>query len=191
MEGIFMSKHIDYEINRELGECYLFMGEFDKAADYYKKAVGCETGHADPFLGLATIAVQRGILDEAGEHYRTALSLTPSDKAYAGLGLVEMEQGAHSEAFEHFGAALSMNSGNMIAMNSMLRLAYKLGRVEEMLPRFDALLRDGDNDAVRFTMAGCLSCLGRNNEALKHLEILLGKDPSNAQAKELYAHLAA
>ena len=33
-----MSNHLDYEINKELGECYLFMGELDKAEDYYTKA---------------------------------------------------------------------------------------------------------------------------------------------------------
>ena len=27
-----MSSHLDYEINKELGECYLFMGDLDKAS---------------------------------------------------------------------------------------------------------------------------------------------------------------
>lgn len=26
-----MSSHLDYEINKELGECYLFMGDLEKA----------------------------------------------------------------------------------------------------------------------------------------------------------------
>lgn len=56
-----MSSHLDYEINKELGECYLFMGELDKAENYYHKAAGSNGVHADPYLGLATIAVQRGI----------------------------------------------------------------------------------------------------------------------------------
>lgn len=52
-----MSGHMDYEINKELGECYLFMGELDKAEEYYKKAVGSNGIHPDPYLGLATVAV--------------------------------------------------------------------------------------------------------------------------------------
>ena len=28
-----MSDLLDYEINKELGECYLFMGEYEKAAE--------------------------------------------------------------------------------------------------------------------------------------------------------------
>ena len=35
-----MSNQLDYEINKELGECYLFMGDFDKAEEYYRKAAG-------------------------------------------------------------------------------------------------------------------------------------------------------
>lgn len=186
-----MSKHIDYEINRELGECYLFMGEYDKAADYYRKAVDCETGHADPYMGLAAIAIQKGDLDGARANYQAAVELNPTDKAYAGLGLVEMEQHAYNEAFEHFGKALEVNISNMIAMNAMLQLAYQLGRVEEMLPHFNAALSNEDNDTIRFTLAGCLSYLGRNDEARGQLEILLGKDPSNSNAQELYAHIAA
>ena len=34
-----MDNHLDYEINKELGECYLFMGDLDKAEEYYRKAV--------------------------------------------------------------------------------------------------------------------------------------------------------
>ena len=33
-----MDNQLDYEINKELGECYLFMGDFDKAEEYYRKA---------------------------------------------------------------------------------------------------------------------------------------------------------
>lgn len=186
-----MSKHIDYEINRELGECYLFMGEFDKAAEYYRKAVDCGTGRTEPMLGLAAIAIQKGDLEGARRNYQSAVELAASDKAYAGLGLVEMEKGEDDSAFAHFDEALKLAPGNMIAMNAMLQLAYRLDKVQEVLPRLDAALEEEDNDTVRFTLAGCLSYLGRNDEARTHLEILLGKDPANSNAQELYAHIAA
>lgn len=186
-----MSKHIDYEINRELGECYLFMGEFDKAAEYYQKAVNCGTGRAEPHLGLAAIAIQKGDLASAKSSYQAAIELAANDKAYAGLGLVEMENGEHSAAFAHFAEALKLAPGNMIALNAMLQLGYKLNRVDEILPHLEAALSEEDTDSVRFTLAGCLSYLGRNNDAKGHLEILLGKNPANTNAQELYAHIAA
>lgn len=186
-----MSKHIDYEINRELGECYLFMGEFDKAAQYYQKAIDCGTGRSEPYMGLAAINIQNGDLEGARVNYQAAVEIAPSDKAHAGLGLVAMETGADEAAFGHFNEALRLSPGNMIAMNAMLQLGYKLHRVEEVLPHLEASLEEEDNDTVRFTLAGCLSFLGRNGEARTHLEILLGKDPANSNAQELYAHIAA
>lgn len=186
-----MSKHIDYEINRELGECYLFMGEFDKAAEYYRKAIDCGTGRTEPLMGLAAISIQKGDLESARLDYQTAIDLSASDKAYAGLGLVEMEQGESDAAFLHFNEALKLSPCNIIAMNAMLQLGYRLNRVEEVLPRLEASLEEDDNDTVRFTLAGCLSYLGRNGEARTHLEILLGRNPANSNAQELYAHIAA
>ncbi|MDR2050865.1 MAG: tetratricopeptide repeat protein [Deltaproteobacteria bacterium] len=187
-----MSKHIDYEINRELGECYLFMGELDKAETYYRKAVECGCKHTDAFFGLAAISIKRGRLDEAGGHYRDALALAPEeDKALTGLGLVEIEQGAAEEAFAHLHAALNLNPGNLIAMNALLQLSYRMERVDEMFPHLKRALQEEDNNSIRFILAGCLSYLGRNEEAREHLEILLGRDPSNSEAQELYAHIAA
>lgn len=186
-----MSKHIDYEINRELGECYLFMGEYDKAAEYYQKAIDCGTGRTDPLMGLAAIAIQKGDLESARQNYQDAVDLAPTDKAYAGLGLVEMEKGEHAAAFAHFDQALKLAPCNIIAMNAMLQLGYKMNRVETVLPHLEAALKEDDNDTVRFSLAGCLSYLGHNDEARAHLEILLGKNPANSNAQELYAHIAA
>ena len=67
-----MSDHLDYEINKELGECYLFMGELEKAEEYYKKAASSNGIHPDPYLGLATVAVQRGALEDAMLMYEKA-----------------------------------------------------------------------------------------------------------------------
>lgn len=186
-----MSKHIDYEINRELGECYLFMGEFDKAADYYQKALDCGTDADAPYLGLATVAVQRGNLDEAKIYYEKAASLTLTDKALAGLGLIEMDLGQETEAFGHFLEALKHNPSNMIAINALIQLGYKLSRLEETLPKLEAFLSINDNETVRFTLAGCLSYLGRPGEARGQLEILLDRNPGNIGAQELYASIAA
>ena len=79
-----MSSHLDYEINKELGECYLFMGDLDKAEDYYQKAAGNNGVHPDPYLGLATIAVQRGDLEQALSMYEKADGITSSDKSQIG-----------------------------------------------------------------------------------------------------------
>ena len=70
-----MSSQMDYEINKELGECYLFMGDFDKAEEYYRKAAENNTESAAPYMGLATVAVQRSELDKALVLYKKAAAV--------------------------------------------------------------------------------------------------------------------
>ena len=187
-----MSNQLDYEINKELGECYLFMGDFDKAEEYYRKAANSNTENAAPYMGLATVAVQRSELDKALVLYQKAASVEETDKALCGIGLVYMEQGKHEEAFEHFARALNKASDNIVALNCLVREAYQIGRVESVLPYLEDALRTGvEAEAVRVTLAGCLIYLGRGDDARQHLEAVLGANPANNSAKELFDTMAA
>ena len=187
-----MDNHLDYEINKELGECYLFMGDLDKAEEYYRKAVVSTSEHAEPYLGLATIAVQRGNIDDALTLYRKAADIQACDKALAGIALVLMDKGEHVEAFETFLKALEKNPQNMIATHCAVQEAHYLNRLEEILPHLENFLElDPEQRAVRISLVGCLASLGRNKEAVAHLEHLLKVDPEDEAARELFEALAA
>ena len=192
MGGKAMSNHLDYEINKELGECYLFMGDLEKAEDYYRKAVDANNEHASPYLGLAAIAIQGGNLDDALTLYTKAASIEPNDKSLTGIGLVKMELGAHEEAFSYFSQALDHNPENAVALNCIVREGYNLSRLEEVVPYLQSCLEGApDKEAVRVTLAGCLMSLGKNEEARYHLETVLGDNPANTGAQELFNNIAA
>lgn len=187
-----MDNHLDYEINKELGECYLFMGDFDKAEEYYRKAATSNSESSAPFMGLATIAVQRGDLDKALVLYQKASDVEETDKALCGIGLVYMEQGKHEEACDYFGKALKKAPGNIVALNCLVRESYQIGKVENILPYLSAALESSEEkEAVRVTLAGCLIYLGRREEAREHLESVLCINPANQGAKEMIASMAA
>jgi tetratricopeptide (TPR) repeat protein len=183
--------NVDYEINKELGECYLFMGEYEKARDYYNKAVTSNGGMPDPYMGLAAIAIHEGNLEAAHTLYRKASQLGLEEKPLVGMGMIEVELAKYEDAFSHFCAALDYSPGNMMAVNSMLQLAHVLNRLEDALPYLEGALETGDTEAVRYALAACLISLGRDTEAKGHLELLLGENPSNDSAKQLYAQFAA
>ena len=187
-----MSNQMDYEINKELGECYLFMGDYDKAEEYYRKAAESNPDSSAPFMGLATIAVQRADLDKALVLYQKAAQVEASDKAFCGIGLVYMEQGHHEMAFDWFKKSLDLAANNMVSLNCLVRESYQLGRVEEVLPYLEGACSETvEGEAVRVTLAGCLITLGRTQEAKEFLERILAEDPENANAKELIQSLAA
>jgi tetratricopeptide (TPR) repeat protein len=185
-----MSSHLDYEINKELGECYLFMGELDKAEDYYTKAAGSNGSHPDPYLGLATIAVQRGQLDRAHAMYKRAADIEADDKSLSGMALVEMETGREDDAMAHFKQALDRNGGNMIALFGLVRMGHATSRVAETVPYLVGFLAiDPSKAEVRYSLAACLAALGRNSEAESQLETLLRSEPSNKPAADLLGQL--
>ncbi|MDQ7835688.1 MAG: tetratricopeptide repeat protein [Humidesulfovibrio sp.] len=182
--------HLDYEINKELGECYLFMGELDKAEGYYQKAASSNGIHPDPYLGLATIAVQRGDLDNALALYSKAHGIGATDKTFAGIGLVKMELGAKAEAFDLFIEAVSRNPENMVALLSIIRLGHELDALEKVVPHLENYLSiDPDKSEVRYSLAGCMVCLDRKDEAQAQLELIVEKDPAFAPARELLEQL--
>ena len=185
-----MENHLDYEINKELGECYLFMGDLDKAEDYYRKAASSNGVHPDPYLGLATIAIQRGALDDAYAMYAKAASIQPSDKALAGMAMVLMENGRHEEAYGYFQKALDGNPQNIVALHGFLQEGFQLDRLDEVVARMRVCLElQPDQQAVRFALAGCLATQGCVAEARKELETLLSINPAHAEALELYEEL--
>lgn len=187
-----MNNQLDYEINKELGECYLFMGDFDKAEEYYKKAATDNPRSAAPFMGLATVSVQRSDLDKALVLYQKAASIEETDKALCGIGLVYMEQGKHDEAYSYFTRALDKTPSNIVALNCLVREAYQIKNVEGAISYLESALNDTEEkEAVRVTLAGCLIYLGRHNEAKEHLESVLCNNPENSNAKEMFASMAA
>ena len=187
-----MNNQIDFEINKELGECYLFMGDYDKAEEYYRKAASSNSKNPAPFMGLATVAVQRGDLDKALVLYQKASSLEESDKALCGIGLVHMEKGEHEEAFKYFASALDLASDNIVALNCLVREAYQIGKVDAIISYLErAVDTTTEKEATRVTLAGCLIYLGRAEKARVLLETVLGDNPANPNAKELIESIAA
>ena len=181
-----MSSHLDYEINKELGECYLFMGDLDKAEEYYVKAASNNGVHPDPYLGLATIAVQRGQLETAMDFYRKAYDIEPDDKSISGMALIEMEHGAFAQAFDHFTSALGRNPENLVALFGLVQAGHRVDRLAEVVPHLENYLGlDPMKHDVRFSLAGCLAWMDRKDEARSHVERILEHEPDFGPAREL------
>jgi tetratricopeptide (TPR) repeat protein len=187
-----MSEHLDYEINKELGECYLYMGDLEKAEEYYTKAASNNGVHPDPYLGLATICVQRGELDKAHGLYAKAADIEADDKSLAGMALIEMERGEIEPAYAHLEGALEKNPANLVALFSLVRIAHATERVEDAIRHMENYLAiDPLKAQVRYSLAGSLICMGRDEEAKAHLVRILDEEPDFEPARELLEQQAA
>ncbi len=180
-----MSSHLDYEINKELGECYLFMSELDKAESYYQKAMDSNSELTAPYLGLATIAMQRNQIDVALDYYTKASKIELCDKSLAGIGLVYVEQGKSEDAFVKFQESLEINPNNAVALACLIRICYLENKVGEAIPFLEKALKVEEKDSTIVTLAGCYITVGRNEEAEKLLTDLVVVDPTNKEAVEI------
>ena len=67
------------EINSELGISYLRQGDLRQAEHALERAVQFDPQFAMAQLGMASLRERQGLIDDALEHYRKALTLDPSD----------------------------------------------------------------------------------------------------------------
>ncbi len=185
-----MKNYLDYEINKELGECYLFMADYDKAQEYYEKARDFADDQAAPFMGLATIAVQKGDLELAHILYQDALKRECNDKTCTGLGLVSMSLEKHEEAFDLFTQAIEINPSNAVALGCLVQEAYLLNKVAEIISHLENSYAQTNDANIRITLAGCLISIGQSQDAKLYLEEILNIMPDNPSAKDLYAVVA-
>jgi tetratricopeptide (TPR) repeat protein len=97
-----------------------------------------------------------------------------------------MENGDRDEAFSLFVEAIELNPENMVALFSLIRLGHELERIGEIIPHLENYLEiDPAKHEVRYSLAGCLACVGQKDAAVNELETILEKDPENGPAKEM------
>lgn len=125
----------------------------------------------------------KGSLEEAEDHYKTALDLAPDYvEAINGLGLVYYERGLFAAAEREFKRALSIRPDSLVHTN--LGMAYfKTGRLEEAQAEYLAALRlRPDNLDARNNLGLLYDAMGRLGEAEREFKNVLRIDFDYAPA---------
>ena len=148
---------------------------------------------------------ERGQVDEALEHYRTAATLYPEgDLEQSDLGLALMEKGFYTEAIQHFEKALTLNPKLLPAHNN-LALAYSnIGNYDQAVSHFRIALQIDPNAlGTLMNLGSVLKRQGRQDEAiecyrqaaerfptevepLRRLAVILSEKGQTAQAIMVY-----
>ena len=133
---------------------------------------------------LGLLLFQRGRVDEAIEHYRSAIRVRADDAfAYNNLGYALAVQGRIDDALAQFGAALRIEPDHPEAHNNMGNALMRLERVDEAIEHYRAAVRSKPRYADAYNnLAGALVAQGRQAEALVSLEEAVRLDPGYADA---------
>ncbi|XP_077993436.1 BBSome complex member BBS4-like [Glandiceps talaboti] len=108
--------HRDWEINHNMGICYMYIKDFDKAKECLKHAIQCNR-HDLSFVMLGKIFLMEGDMDMAVDVYKRAVEFNPENpELLSTLGLLYLQIGQTQKAFEHLGNALTYDPSNVKAI---------------------------------------------------------------------------
>uniref|UniRef100_A0A671EXJ4 BBSome complex member BBS4 n=1 Tax=Rhinolophus ferrumequinum TaxID=59479 RepID=A0A671EXJ4_RHIFE len=114
----------DWEICHNLGVCYIYLKQFNKAQEQLQSALHLNR-HDLTYVMLGRVHLLEGDVDKAIEVYRKAVEFSPENtELLTTLGLLYLQLGIYQKAFEHLGNALTYDPTNyqaLLAAGSMMQ----------------------------------------------------------------------
>ncbi|HIJ67142.1 MAG TPA: tetratricopeptide repeat protein [Planctomycetes bacterium] len=176
-----------YDVLRELGDCYVSVGEYDKARECYDEAVGLAPDEAAPYIGFGVIAMQTGELADAETAFKVARRLDPKcSKAYCGLAMICQNRSDAAGAFDLYLKSLETDSDNLTALLGLFQLSCAMGSFSKVIYYLEIYLDAHPGD---ITVMFCLATLHlKDKQPHKARELLLNilaLDANNKDASDL------
>src|SRR5258706_8281502 len=107
-------------------------GEFEAAAESYRKAAALAPGDADAFHGLGVCLDKLDRLEEAIEAYQKAIGFRPIfAPAHFNLGVAIEKLGRYREALGHFDKAIQLKADYALARTARATALLRMCRFEE------------------------------------------------------------
>ncbi|XP_070537320.1 BBSome complex member BBS4-like [Ptychodera flava] len=128
--------HRDWEINHNMGICYMYIKVYDKAKECLKHAIQCNR-HDLSFVMLGKIFLMEGDMDMAIDVYKRAVEFNPENpELLSTLGLLYLQVGQTQKAFEHLGNALTYDPANVKAILAAGCMMQQHGDFEVALTKY-------------------------------------------------------
>jgi Flp pilus assembly protein TadD len=139
----------DPRILLALGEAQTGSGQFDAAAETYRRVTAHDAGNIEARIGLGRIAMQLRRADQALAEFDAALARGSDSRARIGRGVALDTLGRHAEAQTEYRAVLTESPNHRVALNNLalsLALTGNLAEAEKLL----VPLADGPASTPRF-----------------------------------------
>ncbi|MCL5278467.1 MAG: tetratricopeptide repeat protein [Planctomycetes bacterium] len=186
--GMSRPRHArQYEVLRELGDCYTSLGQYGQAQQCYEKAASLGPDEPGPYVGLGVAALQTDKLEDAEIAFRVAYRLDPQcAKACAGLALVAQQRRDLSQAFDYYMKSLELDTDNIMALLGLFQVSCEMGSFAKVTGYLEAYLQTHPGDtSVMFALAALYMKDGRLGLSKAMLEKLLLLDPAHRDAANL------
>lgn len=176
-----------YEIVVELGQCYVSVGDYDKAKECFAQATTLDTDAAEPYVGLGVIAMQQQEYDDAELSFKVARRLdNKCAKAYCGLAMVYQQTNKLTEAFDNYLKSLEYDGDNMTALLGLFQTSCQMGSFAKVIYYLELYLQSHQNDvSVMFSLGSLYARDGKLLQAREMLKNVIALDTSNTDAANI------
>ncbi len=163
--------------------------EFEKCADYFRRAIEKDPNFALGYVGLADYYSVRE-RDKARENVNRALALDPDlAEANGTLGYQYMLDYDWVNAERYMKRALELDDNNLELHRWNGQRLMMLGRLDEAFAEYDRALKiDPNSSATRLSYASCLIVSGKLNEGIRYLEDSIKADPAHIWLHSFLGH---
>lgn len=136
-----------------IGECYEKLGDFENAAEYYRKTLEVEPENPDALYGIAVVELENDNIDESYKYATRAIELDPNIPEYwFGLGKLSMRLDKMQDAKNAFERAISLDPLDFESwlLLSEIEVDNEIEQGIEIIKR--ALVENGDVAALHYRL---------------------------------------
>ena len=184
LEGAAAQKPQEFRPRYYLAESQLQSGDYAKAEESYKLAIGLDAKSAGAQLGMAESLVQQGRLSDADPYFRQAAKLDPKYRNYllelAGLYEKASQNREAIEIYREF-------PDNAAAQTRMGELLLESKQFEDAVPRLEEAYGKDPSPANRSALAAAYVFTRKPDKALPLLEQSVAAEPGNYDLRMMYA----
>ena len=177
----------NYEMLKELGDCYVSVKKYDQAQQCYDRAAELDPDNAGPYVGIGTIAFQQGHLNEAQNAFKVAVRLdSGSAKAFCGLAAIYQLREQYDQAFDLYLRCLEIDTDNMTALLGLFQTSCQMGSFSKVIHYLEVYRKMHPKDtAVMFCLATLYIKDHQPFQARQTLYDILAIEPANTEAIDL------
>ena len=152
-------------------------GDYQKAIDYYTKAIELNSQIADAYINRSAAYESTGDLDLALQDLDTALALEPKPEAYNNRGNVYFTQNDYDRAVQDYEKALELEPDNTGAHIYRGHAFKNLALYDHAIREYNEALALNPSNANAHTSIGIVHSLrGDHDDAIEHYEQALKLD---------------
>lgn len=157
---------------------------FDKAVDYFKRAVQINQSNYVVYNNMANALKELGRLDEALENCEISIGIKQDNaQAFCIRGAVLQSMGNYHDAISSCQTAIDLMPDFAEAYNNLGNALLDTKDFEKALISFNQALKINPHDgAVYFNRAAALQALWRIDEAIQNLDLAIEIQPDFADA---------